>query len=157
MYAFLLSAAKLTYCTTMFFLLFLKVLATELWGLAPTKEAWIPHILCKTGNLSEHMHSHCVGVTSQVDAVNANTYNYLPGLFPVPDKRHHRLEEWLSHREDFSSAEAIILWTLLQLSLLMNSQVILLTGSPPLWFFKELISIKPFFVVPYNFNIVTNF
>jgi hypothetical protein len=57
MYAFLLSSAKTTNCTFICFPLFLKVPATGLWCLAHTKETEIPQKLCKTGNLSELMHS----------------------------------------------------------------------------------------------------
>lgn len=46
-------------------------------------------------------------------------------------RRHHRLKEWLSHGEDFSSANGPSCERPRRLSILMYSYVILLTGSPP--------------------------
>jgi hypothetical protein len=136
MYAFLLSAAKPTYCTTSIFPLFLKVPATEPWDLASTKEVCIPHWLYKTGNLLESVHSHCVGVTSQANAVNACTDNYQPDCF-------HRSTPSSAWGMAFTrgglspSAEETSCERSLRLFLLMYSQVILLTGSPPFDFSKN--------------------
>ena len=46
-------------------------------------------------------------------------------------RRHHRLKEWLSRGEDFSSANGPSCERPRRLSILMYSYVILLTGSPP--------------------------
>lgn len=46
-------------------------------------------------------------------------------------RHHHRLKEWLSHGEDFSSANGSSRVQPRRLSILMDSYVILLTGSPP--------------------------
>ena len=55
-------------------------------------------------------------------------------------RRHHRLKEWLSHGEDFSSADGLSCEQPHQLSILMDSYVILLTGSPPFLLSKNFVS-----------------
>ena len=101
------------------------------------------------------MHSHCVGVTSQVDAVNTNTYNYLYGLSPVPYKRHYRLEEWLSHREEFLPPlephlvnNALTFLTYVFVSYLID-------GKPAIYKFQRTynIIISRRFYISYKFNI----
>ena len=53
-------------------------------------------------------------------------------------RHHHRLKEWLSHGEDFSSANGSSRVQPRRLSILMDSYVILLTGSPPFLLSKNL-------------------
>ena len=55
-------------------------------------------------------------------------------------RRHHRLKEWLSHGEDFSSADGPSCERPHRLSILMDSYVILLTGSPPFLLSKNFMS-----------------
>lgn len=55
-------------------------------------------------------------------------------------RRHHRLKEWLSHGEDFSSANGSSRVQPRRLSILMDSYVILLTGSPPFLLSKNFVS-----------------
>lgn len=55
-------------------------------------------------------------------------------------RRHHRLKEWLSHGEDFSSANGSSRVQPRRLSILMDSYVILLTGSPPFLLSKNFAS-----------------
>ena len=55
-------------------------------------------------------------------------------------RRHHRLKEWLSHGEDFSSANGSSRVQPRRLSILMDSYVILLTGSPPILLSKNFTS-----------------
>lgn len=101
------------------------------------------------------MHSHCVGVTSQVNAVNANTYNYLHGLSPVPYKRHYKLEEWLSHREEFLPPlephlvnNALTFLTYVFVSYLID-------GKPAIYKFQRTYNfiISRRFYISYKFNI----
>ena len=55
-------------------------------------------------------------------------------------RHHHRLKEWLSRGEDFSSANGSSRVQPRRLSILMNSYVILLTGSPPFLLSKNFTS-----------------
>ena len=55
-------------------------------------------------------------------------------------RHHHRLKEWLSHGEDFSSANGSSRVQPRRLSILMDSYVILLTGSPPFLLSKNFAS-----------------
>jgi hypothetical protein len=112
MYTFLLSVATLNCCTINIFPLFLKVPAIEPWHLACTKEVEIPQKLYKTGGLLEFKHSAVSELPPKKTWLAPSPGAICSARTYTTQCLSTRLKEWLSHREDCSSAKVLILWTL---------------------------------------------
>ncbi len=133
MYAFLLSAAKLTCYTPNAPPPISKTCCRQEWRLARTEVDEILQKLRQTGNLSQFSHEMCVEVALQGDAGNTppRSLSPLPGGTPfkafATTLSFHGL-----HTGRISPPPLISTCKVYQrLSRFMNSPVILLTGGPP--------------------------
>jgi len=158
MYAFLLSAAKLTYYTPNAPPPISKTCCRQEWRLARTEVDEILQKLRQTGNLSQFSHEMCVEVALQGDAGNTPPRSLSPLPGATPFKAFAATLSFHGLRTGRISPPPLISTCKVyqRLSRFMNSPVILLTGGPPFLLSKNFCSnIQTIFRISKPVKIIT--